>query len=196
MSFCPNCLTEYESTVTTCVDCNIPLAEGSPSYCPSCEEPVDAGDTFCDSCGVLLLPDDVHPRPDCGVHPEVDAIAGCVVCGTPVCEECAREVEGKYFCADDSHYNVHQKYAVAYTCATEYEAAMIKANLDGAGINALIFNQRDHVYFTTMGSLAIVNVMVPTGDIEKASEIIGMLLAEHESGTEDDASSSEETEQA
>jgi hypothetical protein len=178
MSYCPVCLTEYEPAVTECVDCHVPLLEGSPVYCPSCEEPVMPGDTFCDSCGVLLLPEDAEMRPDCSTHPGVDAVGGCVVCGKPVCEECVREVDGKYFCADDSHYNVHQKYAVAYTCSTEYEAAMIKANLEGAGITALIFNQRDHVYFTTMGTLAIVNVMVPATEVEKATEIIDLLMAE------------------
>jgi hypothetical protein len=184
MSYCPSCLTEYETTVSVCADCDIPLVEGSPMYCPSCEEPVTADDTFCDSCGVVLVPESAEVRPECSVHPDVDAVGGCLVCGKPVCEECARQIEGKYFCADDSHYNVHQKYVVAYTCSTEYEAAMFKANLEGAGINALIFNQRDHVYFTTMGTLAIVNVMVPTSDIDKAADIINMLLAEQNFGDE------------
>jgi hypothetical protein len=53
---------------------------------------------------------------------------------------------------------------------------MIKANLDGAGIHALIFNQHDHVYFTTMGMLALVNVMVPRAQLEEAREIIEALL--------------------
>ena len=109
MSYCPNRLAEYEPSVTLCVDCMIPLEEGSPLYCPSCEEPVTAGDTFCDSCGVLLLAEDAENLPDCAVHPEVTAVGGCVVCGKPLCDECAREVEGKLFCDDDSHYNVHQK---------------------------------------------------------------------------------------
>ena len=192
MPFCPNCLTEYQPGIGECVDCHIPLTDGSPMFCPSCEEPVTAGDTFCNSCGILLLDEGVENVPDCNNHPEVDAIGGCVVCGKPVCEECAREVEGKFFCDNDSHYNVHQKFAVVYTCSTEYEAAMIKANLEGAGIGAMIFNQRDHVYFTTMGSLAIVNVMVPTVEVDKANEIIALLLAEQDQS----ASDTEEQEQA
>ena len=58
MPYCPNCLTEYQDGVTECIDCHIPLVEGTPQFCPRCEEQVYDGDTFCDHCGILL--------PECG----------------------------------------------------------------------------------------------------------------------------------
>src|SRR5512143_3116659 len=161
MPYCPNGLTEYQDGVTECIDCHIPLVEGTPQFCPRCEEQVYDGDTFCDHCGILLPVSDEENLPECEKHPDRAAVGGCIVCGRPVCSECANEVEGKYFCDDDSHLNVHQDYVVAFSTALEYEADMIKANLDGAGIEALVFNQHDHVYFVNVGSLALVNVMVP-----------------------------------
>jgi hypothetical protein len=185
MPYCPDCFAEFQPGIAQCSDCGTPLVEGSPVFCPRCNDPVVPEDAFCSSCGILLVYGDDDALPECAAHPEVLAIGSCVVCGKPVCEECAREVDGRFFCDDDSHYDVHQGYVVAYTTATDYEAAMIKANLEGAGIGALIFNQHDHVYFTNMGSLAVVNVMVPKYQIEKANEIIALLS--EESGEEDEA---------
>lgn len=190
MPYCPNCFTEYQIGITQCVDCNIALVDGTPSVCPKCEEPVSKDETFCDHCGVLLLVADDAKIPDCDTHPDEEAIGGCIVCGKPVCEDCANMVEGKVFCDNDSHYNIHQDFAIAYTTSTDYEAVMIQANLEGAGISAQIFNQHDHVYFTTMGSLALVNVMVPKHQVEKAREIIQTIFEQSET----DADSKEDME--
>jgi general secretion pathway protein G len=37
----------------------------------------------------------------CARHPARPAVARCVVCGEPVCEGCARLVDGKYYCGRD-----------------------------------------------------------------------------------------------
>ena len=37
----------------------------------------------------------------CVRHPARPAVARCVVCGEPVCEECARLANGKYYCGRD-----------------------------------------------------------------------------------------------
>ncbi len=176
MSYCPQCQTEYQAGVAECVDCGIPLVEGTPVFCFNCQEPVSANDTFCNNCGVLLEEIPGDETPECENHPDRDAVGGCVICGKPLCEDCAREQNGRVFCESDEHLNVHQGFVVVYTTSTDYEAEMIKANLDGAGIHALIFNQHDHVYFTTMGMLALVNVMVPRAQLEEAREIIEALL--------------------
>jgi hypothetical protein len=55
---------------------------------------------------------------------------------------------------------------------------MIKANLEGAGINAVVFNQHDHVYFTNMGALALVNIMVPRSQLDESRDVIAALLSE------------------
>ncbi len=183
MSYCPNCLSEYQEGINECKECALPLIEGSPQFCPKCEEYFPEEDTFCDHCGVILPVPEGRDVPECENHPEQSAVGGCIICGKPLCGECANEIEGKYFCTDDTHYNLHQDYVVAYTTSTDYEADMIKANLDGAGIDAYIFNQHDHVYFLNMGVLAQVNVMVPKSQIEKAQEIIISIFEDH---TQDD----------
>jgi general secretion pathway protein G len=37
----------------------------------------------------------------CARHPARPAVARCVVCGEPLCEECARLADGRYYCARD-----------------------------------------------------------------------------------------------
>ncbi|MCZ7557899.1 MAG: DUF2007 domain-containing protein [Bacteroidia bacterium] len=184
MSYCPQCHTEYQSGVTDCADCNVPLVEGTPRFCPNCEEFVTEADTFCNNCGILQEIIPAEDVPECENHPDEPAVGGCVICGKPVCADCATEQNGRIFCEQDEHLNVHSGFVVAYTTATDYEAEMIKANLEGAGIHALVFNQHDHVYFTTMGMLALVNVMVPPSQLEAALEIIGALMSEQQDENE------------
>jgi hypothetical protein len=184
MPYCPECHTEYQAGIIECVDCILPLIEGRPRFCPDCDTFVTDSDTFCNNCGVLQEVIPAVDGPDCENHPEVSAIGGCVVCGKPVCKECARVQNGRFFCEKDEHLNVHGGYIVAYTTSTDYEAEMVRANLEGAGIDALVFNQHDHVYYTTMGMLALVNVMVPPGQLEAALDIIEAL--ETHSGLDDD----------
>jgi hypothetical protein len=203
MLYCPSCFTEYRAGATSCADCGAALLDGEPRYCPfcraqvlpdaerclkcaaalvediarrcaACDEQVLPSDTFCNHCG------SPQPRegatPECDRHPDAPAVGGCVVCGAPLCAECAVQVGDRYFCAADSHVDLYERYAVVYTTSTDYEADMIKANLQGAGIDALVFNQHDHVYFITMGSLAIVNVMVPKDQFARAKDIIPLIL--------------------
>lgn len=187
MPYCPQCHTEYQPDAKECVDCRVPLVEGQPEFCPRCNEFVSEDDTFCDHCGLLQPEIPADETPDCENHPDVEAVGGCVICGKPVCDECAREQHGRIFCENDDHLNLQQGFVVAYTTSTDYEAQMIKANLEGAGIDTVIFNQHDHVYFTNMGMLALVKVMVKRSQLEDALEIIDALLADDEySGDEDE----------
>lgn len=189
MPYCPQCHVEYQPGVTECADCVIPLVEGTPQFCHNCREFVRKEDTFCDNCGVLqqeLPSDDI---PECENHPDRSAVGGCVICGKPVCDSCTTRHNGRIFCEDDDHLSLHQGFVVAYTTSTDYEAEMIKANLEGASINAVIFNQHDHVYFTNMGALALVNVMVPRSQLEEARDVINALI--NEEGLPDDEADGE-----
>ncbi|MDH7515623.1 MAG: DUF2007 domain-containing protein [Bacteroidota bacterium] len=177
MPYCPQCLTEYEAGVETCADCGVPLVEGNPLFCPKCEEPVAENDTFCDHCGVLLLEEDDEKRPECAVHPDRPAIGGCIVCGKPVCEECANEVEGKFFCDDDRHLDVHQDYLLVFRTSAIYEAEMVRANLESAGLDVQVFDQHGHIYFVDIGEMARVNVMVRKDQYDQAREIIASILS-------------------
>ncbi|MEK6570952.1 MAG: DUF2007 domain-containing protein [Bacteroidota bacterium] len=70
---------------------------------------------------------------------------------------------------------IHQDWAVLCTTSAEYEAEMVKANLEMAGIKALVFSQLDHAYFIPMSRLAIVNVMVPKAKLTKAKKVLRQL---------------------
>ena len=189
MPFCPQCFTEYVEGVAQCSDCLVPLEAGKPVFCSKCEEPVRASDRFCDHCGVLLLPDTVADRPECAEHPDTAAIGGCIICGKPVCSECANEIEGKFFCENDSHHDLHQDYAVVYRSSAEYEAQMIRANLENSGIDVRIFDQHGHIYFVDIGEMALVNVLVRKDQIDRATEIVKAILSA--APLEDDADPTE-----
>jgi hypothetical protein len=83
--------------------------------------------------------------------------------------------KARVFCDNDEHVKIHQDWAVLCSTATEYEAEMVKANLEMAGIKALVFSQVDHAYFIPMSRLAIVNVMVPKGKLAKARGVVHRL---------------------
>ena len=178
MKYCPNCEAEYQDEINMCADCGLPLIDTKPFHCPSCEERIEGEIIFCPHCGIYLEESDKTAPPACEKHPENAAAGMCVICGKAVCTECSNREEGRIFCDDDSHIRIHQDYALAYQTSTEYEAAMIQSNLEGAGINAKIFSQHDHVYIVNMGALAVVNVMVPKSQIREAQEIITSLLSE------------------
>jgi len=64
-----------------------------------------------------------------------------------------------------------EDWEVVYSCSEEYEAEMIKANLEGAEIDSLIKIQKDSS-FPAVGDLSIIKVLVKKEDVEAAEEII------------------------
>ncbi len=179
MSECPSCGYEYIESVEVCPECGILLAEMED--CSNCAERIQKSAEYCPYCGIIR----VHPGPglECENHPDNPAIAVCIICGKAVCSICRKVKMNKTFCEDDKHAKVYENWVIAYTSATEYEAEMVKANLENAGIGCMIFNQQDHAYFLTVGSMARVNVMVPKNELAAATEIIDSIrtdTGEHE----------------
>lgn len=173
MPFCPQCGYQYQEGIVLCPDCNEPLIAREPFTCEFCLERLEEEQKFCPLCGMLqaaLI--DEGEEIECENHPEMEAVGICVVCGKPVCGDCAVKREGKILCENDEHIKIAQGWAVIFTTNTEYEAQMVKANLENAGIPSLVFSQRDHVYFLTVGDLAIVNVMVPKHRLPEAQELL------------------------
>ncbi len=140
--------------------------------CPNCKEQIQDEAEYCPVCGVLLVGNEDIA---CENHSNIPAVAVCIICGKPVCQKCRKTKMHKTFCEDDKHIRVYQSWAVAYVSSTEYEAEMVKANLENAGIESMIFNQQDHAYFLTVGSMARVNVMVPNDRINDAKKVIDTL---------------------
>lgn len=48
-----------------------------------------------------------------------------------------------------------------FLCSTDYEANLVRARLEDAGIVSVLLNQRDHAFNLTHGSIAKIRVMVP-----------------------------------
>lgn len=89
--------------------------------------------------------------------------------GVTVCPDCGTElITGEDFEGNLVHPS---DWVIAFTCYERYEAEMMKANLESAGIDAIILEQRDQS-FPAMGDLMMVKLLVKKGDAEDALEFI------------------------
>lgn len=170
MPECHQCGAEYDGTPEVCPQCGTTVT--GLIECRNCKEQIQAEAEYCPVCGELQIDDEDI---ECENHPDAPAVAVCIICGKPVCKKCRKIKMNKTFCDEDKHIRVYQSWAIAYTSSTEYEAEMVKANLENAGIEAMIFNQQDHAYFFTVGSMARVNVMVPNDRVNEAKKVIETL---------------------
>lgn len=173
MPYCQNCGYEYEKGIQICPDCNNPLSEAEPIVCFNCEDILIDKTIFCPHCGYIqseFLSDDEDIM--CDIHNDTEATGCCVICGKAVCSDCAVEHSGRLFCNQDEHIKISENWAVVFTTNLEYEAEMVKANLEGAGIPCLVFSQRDHAYGVTIGNMAVVNVMVQKENLQEATEYL------------------------
>ena len=173
MPYCPTCGYEYVAGAKVCPDCQTSLIEGEQVFCDSCDEPITAEATFCPHCGVFLgWSDEGRKEIVCDSHRENPAVGRCVICKKVVCEECAVQKRGKYFCSNDKHVEMAFDWVTVYTTGTEYEADMIVANLESAGIPARVHVQNDQMFVATIGDLAMTRVMVPSEDADEAKNYL------------------------
>jgi len=180
MPYCPNCGYEYIRGTTSCPDCGQELLMGGPIVCDNCDEQIEADSQYCPHCGIVFENDEAEVLIHCENHPAVAAVGVCIICGKPVCRDCAISKKGRVFCDNDKHVKIHERWAVLCSTSAEYEAEMVRANLELAGIKALVFSQVDHAYFIPMSRLAIVNVMVPKEKLGKAREVLRRLKGTEE----------------
>lgn len=179
MPYCRECGYEYTEAVRVCPDCQAELSQDEPIQCTSCGEMIGQDVTSCPHCGVLLDgAGEGKQRITCDVHKNIPAEGACVVCGKRVCKECAVRRLGRFFCNNDEHVKMAFDWVAVWTCSTEYEAEMVRSNLVGGGIPSMVFSQSDHMYVTTMGNLAVVEVMVPKESVDDARAILTSLAAE------------------
>lgn len=101
----------------------------------------------------------------------------------PICPNCENEYqEGITVCPDcgielinneefTENLTTPEDYKVVYSTSAEYEAEMLKANLQGAGIEALIVPKKDR-NFPAVGDLAVIDLLVRKESFEEASQII------------------------
>ncbi len=105
----------------------------------------------------------------------------------PVCPNCSYEyIEGITICPDCGINLVDEKsfvkpeewteqnWEVVFTSDLEYEAEMMKDNLEGAGIHSAILSQADRS-FPAPGDLSVVKLLVPKKDVQAALNFIEQL---------------------
>ena len=176
MPYCPECGCEYVPGVQACPDCQASLIEGEQVFCDNCEEPVTGTTQFCLHCGVLLARSIVGGKPiQCATHAGQEAVGRCVICKKIVCEECATQKRGRHFCDNDKHVEMAFDWVSVYTTGMQYEADMIAANLESAGIPARVYAQNDQMLVATIGDLAVTKILVPTDDADEAKAYIASL---------------------
>ena len=173
MPYCPQCGYEYVAGAKVCPDCQASLMDGEQVFCDSCGEVITAETTFCHHCGVFLgWSEEGSGKIRCDTHRESDATGQCVICKKAVCEECAVQKRGRFFCSNAKHVEMAFNWVTVYTTGTEYEAEMIAANLESAGIPARVYVQNDQMFVTTVGDLAVTRVMVPSETADEAKNYL------------------------
>jgi hypothetical protein len=89
--------------------------------------------------------------------------------GVSNCPDCKIELISE----DEFEGNLihHADWLVVYTSSDAIEMEMLKSNLAGANIEALILSQKDSSY-PAVGDLAVIKLLVKKDDAEDASAII------------------------
>ena len=75
------------------------------------------------------------------------------------------------YCLMDTPRNVEGWTPVFHT-STDYEADLVRDRLGDAGIDAVVYTQRDHSFNLSVGSLAQVHVLVPPDRAAEAHELL------------------------
>lgn len=166
MPNCPVCGSYYNEGASECRDCGEELAARQEQTCESCDGVVRNDDYFCHHCGIILEPGEGEI--ECEEHQKRDAIGVCVVCGKPVCVDCAHKKGNTIYCKNAEHVKVHQHWSTVFTSKIEYEAEMIKTNLESAGFPSKVFSQLEFSSFASYGKHAVVKVMVKRDDASLA----------------------------
>jgi hypothetical protein len=133
--------------------------------CARCETEYE-GAGACPACGLL------REAEACAEHPEDTARGRCVICGRTVCERCEACGTDPYLCAEHAGISIIEGWAQLYTSSDEFEMQLLRDNLQAEGMDAQVFSQKSHTYPVDMGDLALVRLMVPVWEYERALEVI------------------------
>ena len=104
----------------------------------------------------------------------VDGIKTCPDCGADLIPK--EDFEGNLVNPSD--------WVIVYTSDQEYEADMIKANLEGADIETLVLSQKDRNY-PSVGDFSVVKILVKRDDSNEAVKIIEDINS-HDGATDED----------
>ncbi len=141
-------------------------------HCSHCNAVLTPDTHFCAHCGFIVPNAQQENTLECENHSAQVAIAVCVVCGKPVCGDCAIAKDQKFFCDSSEHIKIDGEYAVMHSCESEFEADMIRHNLLQAGIRSLSFSFYDHVGTYWNPGHALVQVRVLQSQAHQATDIL------------------------
>lgn len=80
----------------------------------------------------------------CDKHDDMMAVGTCVVCGKPVCGDCAITIDGRIFCEDRLHPAISAEMHELVTTATIFEMELIAENLRANGVDVHWFDVGQH----------------------------------------------------
>lgn len=134
--------------------------------CPHCEQAFDTSEPACPACGHL------QTAGSCERHPERTASGQCVICSSPVCEECDTDDAVHYSCPAHREVHVIEGWAQVYSTSDDVEASLIRDNLKSEGIDAAVLSQKDRSFAVELGDLSAVRILVPAYVYDDARGVI------------------------
>jgi hypothetical protein len=160
MPRCQTCGRENPDDFQSCPDCT-----GDTIRCWKCGEDFVAADA-CPSCGKACA------EFACERHPEAVAEGRCVLCSRALCRGCVAGDRRVLRCDDHASVGVIQGWAQVYSTTREFEARLLRENLQAEGVEARIFSQKDNMFSVDLGELSIVRLLVPVWEYQSAVELI------------------------
>lgn len=132
-SYCWNC-----GGFLRAIDLNaVPFSfEGEVMECCHCGRSTPLGLHYCIECGYILS--QAYP---CTNHPDSMTRFVCLICKRPFCRNCARAINGKFVCNEDTHYHMIGNWGVVFSDNREDELAPVQELLVGSGVTAIVASQ-------------------------------------------------------
>lgn len=110
-------------------------SESKQETCENCAAIFDASIGHCPHCGAA----GPNGGEMCAEHPRREAIAHCVACETPMCDNCAQETEGRYVCENDLGAADTGPWVLVFSSVEEWEVEARRQLLDQSHIPAVRF---------------------------------------------------------
>lgn len=140
--------------------------------CDRCGQPRASSEVDCAACGWILPGTEAV---GCEVHEGVDAVACCVVCGKPLCGDCAVWTESKFLCNVPAHKDVADGWEVVARCSSVFEADMILTNLRQGEFKPVAFSPGEFTVSFWHPALATARVFVRKDESEGARKLLQTL---------------------
>lgn len=109
------------------------------------------------------------------MHDGVDAIACCVVCGKPLCGDCALWTGLSFLCNVPAHKEIADDWEVVARCSSVFEADMIMTNLRQGQFRPVAFSPGEFSVSFWHSGLFTARVFVRREESEGARKLLQSL---------------------